>query len=79
VQRMFELNITASGYEQKALVAQPIRLRVPVLYPESSPGGQDTMAQFLQIPAVENLSLHYGFVQSRNYKVGRWVMGFVSR
>jgi len=46
------------------LVAQPADVSSDTLAEKLS-GRQATMAQFLQIPAKDNLSLDYGFVQSR--------------
>ena len=43
------------------------------------PGGQDTMAQFLQVPAKEKVVSVVGFVQSRNHGVGKRTISFVSR
>jgi hypothetical protein len=65
------LLLTASGYEQKALVAQPADVSCNTLADKLS-RRQATMAQFLQVPAKDNLSLYYGFVQSRK-RIGRSV------
>jgi hypothetical protein len=46
----YGLNITASGYEQKALVAQPADTSPGTLGSKLS-GGQATMAQFLPVTA----------------------------
>ena len=62
-------HLTASGYEQKAVVAQPADVLFDTLAEKLS-RRQATMAQFLQVPANDNLSLHFRFVQSRK-KFGR--------
>jgi hypothetical protein len=39
--------------------------------PENGPGGQATMAQFLQIPAKDKVVSVAGFVQSRSQGFGK--------
>jgi hypothetical protein len=41
---------------------------------EKCPGGQATMAQFLQVPAKDKFVSVAGFVQSRNHGFGKWTI-----
>jgi hypothetical protein len=68
-QKFKELTITASGYEQKALMAQPADTS-PGTLGGICPGGQATMVQFLppdsyRDPAKDKFVTVNGFVQRR--------------
>jgi hypothetical protein len=69
-------SLTASGYEQKALVAQPADT-CPGTLGRNCPGGLATMAQFLQVPAKDKIVSVAGFVQSRSLGFGRRVISQV--
>jgi len=43
------------------------------------PGGEEGMAQFLQVPAKDKIVSVAGFVQSRNNGIGKRTISFVSR
>jgi hypothetical protein len=70
--------LTASGYEQKALVAPSADVSCNTLAGKLS-RRQATMAQFLQVPAKDKFVSVAGFVQSRNNEFGKRMISFVSR